>query len=98
MKFLFILLTWLGLTGVALASDVHVNGYYRSNGTYVEPHYRSAPDGNRYNNFSAASNTNPYTGERGTVNPNNSYNSTPPSNYNSNINQYGSNPYGQYGN
>lgn len=32
-------------------SDVHVNGYTRSNGTYVSPHYRSAPDGNPYNNY-----------------------------------------------
>lgn len=27
-----------------------VNGYYRSNGTYVAPHYRSAPDGYTFNN------------------------------------------------
>jgi hypothetical protein len=28
-----------------------VNGYTRSNGTYVAPHFRSAPDGNSYNNY-----------------------------------------------
>ncbi|MFA6280231.1 MAG: hypothetical protein WC612_05520 [Bdellovibrionales bacterium] len=31
--------------------DVYVNGYSRQDGTYVEPHYRSAPDGNPYNNY-----------------------------------------------
>jgi len=31
---------------------VHVNGYYKSNGTYVAPHYRTNPDGIKWNNFS----------------------------------------------
>jgi hypothetical protein len=31
--------------------SVSVRGYYRSNGTYVAPHVRSAPDGIRSNNF-----------------------------------------------
>jgi hypothetical protein len=35
----------------ALARDVHVNGYYRNNGTYVRPHVRSSPDGDRSNNY-----------------------------------------------
>ena len=33
-------------------SDVYVRGYYRSNGTYVQPHYRSRPDGIVTNNYS----------------------------------------------
>lgn len=32
-------------------SDVHVDGYTRSDGTYVNEHYRSAPDGDPYNNY-----------------------------------------------
>ncbi len=36
----------------AQAGDVHVRGYTRSNGTYVEPHVRSAPDGIVENNYS----------------------------------------------
>jgi len=44
-------------------ADVWVNGYYRSNGTYVSGHYRSSPDGDPYNNWSFPGNTNPYTGE-----------------------------------
>lgn len=35
----------------AFAGDVYVNGYTRQNGTYVQPHYRSAPDGIRSNNY-----------------------------------------------
>ena len=35
---------------VTAYADVHVRGYYRSNGTYIQPHYRSNPDGNFYNN------------------------------------------------
>lgn len=31
---------------------VHVDGYYRSDGTYVQEHYRTAPDGDLTNNFS----------------------------------------------
>jgi len=45
---------------------VYVQGYYRSNGTYVQPHYRSNPDGYFYNNWSTYPNINPYTGRMGT--------------------------------
>ncbi|MFA6463399.1 MAG: hypothetical protein WCV55_00135 [Candidatus Paceibacterota bacterium] len=44
------------------ASAVHVNGYYRSNGTYVNSYERTAPDGNPYNNYSYPGNYNPNTG------------------------------------
>lgn len=46
--------------------DVWVNGYYRSDGTYVPGHYRTAPDGDASNNYSTHGNENPYTGEPGT--------------------------------
>ena len=57
----------IGYLGTAMA-DVHVRGYYRSNGAYVAPHYRSDPDGSRANNWSTYGNVNPYTGRRGTRN------------------------------
>jgi len=47
-------------------ADVFVNGYYRSNGTYVQPYYRSSPDGTTLNNWSTQGNINPYTGSLGT--------------------------------
>ncbi|HLK12364.1 MAG TPA: hypothetical protein VKW76_13375 [Candidatus Binatia bacterium] len=43
-------------------ADVYVHGYYRGNGTYVQPYVRSDPDGNPYNNWSYPGNVNPYTG------------------------------------
>jgi len=49
--------------------SVHVRGYFRSNGTYVAPHMRSAPDGNPYNNWSFPGNVNPYTGKVATGDP-----------------------------
>ena len=54
------------LTGPVFAGDVYVRGHYRSNGTYVQPHYRSAPDGKVFNNWSTKPNINPYTGKMGT--------------------------------
>lgn len=41
----------LSSAATAFAGDVYVDGYYRQNGTYVRPHYRSAPDGIRSNNY-----------------------------------------------
>ena len=50
--------------------SVHVQGHIRKDGTYVQPHYRSAPDSSFYNNWSTKGNFNPYTGESGTqLNP-----------------------------
>lgn len=46
-------------------ADVFVHGYYRSDGTYVRPHFRSDPDGDFSNNWSTYGNINPYTGEMG---------------------------------
>lgn len=50
-------------------AQVYVHGFTTKNGTYVAPHYRSAPDGNPYNNWSTVGNVNPYTGQAGTKNP-----------------------------
>ena len=49
------------------SGSVRVGGYTRKDGTYVAPHYRSAPDGSFYNNWSTKGNVNPYTGTPGTV-------------------------------
>lgn len=58
------------LVSIQGTAQVKVRGYYRKNGTYVQPHYRSKPDGNPYNNWSYPGNTNPYTGKTATGNPN----------------------------
>jgi hypothetical protein len=55
-----------------VTADVWVDGYFRSDGTYVQGHYRSSPDSSVTNNWSYSGNTNPYTGEVGS----NSYGSS----------------------
>ncbi|MGQ3888236.1 hypothetical protein ACQUW5_04270 [Legionella sp. CNM-1927-20] len=47
--------------------DVYVKGYQKSNGTYVEPHYRSSPNNTTSDNWSTKGNINPYTGKEGTI-------------------------------
>lgn len=54
---LFMVLALLLLAGSASAGDVHVNGYYRQDGTYVQPHVRSAPDGIKANNYGTSTNS-----------------------------------------
>lgn len=62
-----IIFSVLSFSVVSVAdAAVKVRGYYRSSGTYVQPHYRSNPDSRRYNNYSSYGNINPYTGSRGT--------------------------------
>jgi hypothetical protein len=75
--FLSIFIAIFFLLSTVFAGDVWVNGYYRSDGTYVRGHYRSAPDGNSWNNYSTKGNTNPYTGKRGYVDPYRSYSPNP---------------------
>ena len=54
---------------VAAFADQAVRGYFRQDGTYVAPHFRTSPDGNPHNNWSTRGNVNPHTGERGSVDP-----------------------------
>jgi len=54
---------------LALAfADTHVKGYVRRDGTYVDPHWRSSPNGSTLDNWSTRGNVNPYTGEPGSKN------------------------------
>jgi len=61
---------------------VHVNGYYKKNGTYVQPYHRTAPNSTKRDNFSTKGNTNPYTGKPGWIpsDGNNTYYSNPNNN------------------
>lgn len=74
------------------SSDESVNGYYRRDGTYVQPHMRSSPNSNTMDNWSTRGNTNPYTGTTGS----NSYNQYQPSSIYNNYNGQQS-TYGGYG-
>ncbi len=55
----------LVIVGATALGQVRVRGHVRRDGTYVQPHYRSNPDGSFYNNWSTQGNVNPYTGEPG---------------------------------
>ena len=48
--------------GSSASAQVWVRDYYRDDGTHVEGHYRSEPDGIEENNWSYPGNTNPYEG------------------------------------
>lgn len=54
---------------VLASADVRVRGHFRSNGAYVQPHYRSSPNHTIGDNFGTKGNINPHTGEVGTRNP-----------------------------
>lgn len=51
------------------ASPTYVHGYTRKNGAYVMPHYQTAPNATRLDNWSTKGNVNPYTGKEGTKDP-----------------------------
>lgn len=59
-----LLVVMVAVSVPAVAAD-RVNRYFRKDGTYVAPHYRSEPNSRRYDNYSSQGNFNPYTGERG---------------------------------
>lgn len=55
----------LALFASAVSAD-SVNGYWRNDGTYVEPYHRSSPNSRLYDNYNSQGNVNPYTGQYGT--------------------------------
>ena len=46
------------------AGDVYVRGYYRKNGTYVQPYIRSSPDGYRWNNYGPSTDSSQFLNPR----------------------------------
>ncbi len=66
MLFLGLALAW---ASVADARGVRVSGYVKKDGTYVAPHYRSAPNRSTQDNYSTRGNYNPYTGQAGKKDP-----------------------------
>lgn len=66
----------LALVSHADARGVRVSGYVKKDGTYVAPHYRSAPNRSTLDNYSTRGNYNPYTGQAGKKDP---YTLLPPS-------------------
>lgn len=58
--FLALIATFLSATAFTgdVFAQVQVDGYYRKDGTYVRPHVRSAPDGNKWNNYGPSNGVN----------------------------------------
>jgi len=83
-KLKLVLISLLMLFTSFAFADTYVNGYTKSNGTYVAPHYRSSPDSSYNNNWSVQGNQNPYTGAYGTK----------PRTLNDSAPQYNTNTYG----
>ncbi|HEV2627250.1 MAG TPA: hypothetical protein VGV41_01210 [Pseudolabrys sp.] len=50
-------------------SSVYHQGYTTQRGTYVQPHYQSAPNTTQMDNWNTRGNVNPYTGRIGTRSP-----------------------------
>lgn len=46
-------------------SQTWVNGYYKSDGTYVQGHYRQKQNNTNHDNWSTTTQLNPYTFENG---------------------------------
>lgn len=56
---------YYGGSGREKNEEVYVNGYFRSDGTYVSGHYRTTRDNYKSNNYSYIGNVNPHTGKKG---------------------------------
>lgn len=68
-KFLLVVLLFLlGLFMILpnlTEAYTRVRGYYRKDGTYVMPHYRTNPNKYKWDNWSSWGNYNPFTGRKG---------------------------------
>lgn len=86
-KYFFLLLLIFSLDVVS--AQTYVRGYTKKDGTYVEPHYRSSPNGTKSDNYSTKGNYNPYTGKPGTKKDDSYYGYTSP-NYSTSKSDYSS--------
>jgi hypothetical protein len=68
-KWFLLAIISLATTSLPAFADEYVHGYTRSNGTYVQPHYRSSPNSSNNDNWIVKGNTNPHTGQEGTQSP-----------------------------
>jgi len=91
MKKTLLIATLLLLPTISNA-DTWVDGYTRSNGTYVGGHHRSSPNSSRFDNYSSQGNTNIYTGTKGSQR--NEFSSSPTYNK-GRSHQRSNNPWGQ---
>lgn len=70
--FIFVfILSIINSFGQTNDSHVYVRPHFRKNGTYIEGYWRTAPNNTNMDNFSTKGNYNPYTGEAGSISPDN---------------------------
>lgn len=67
MKKLFLLSTVLLIASLSVSAQTTVSGYFKNNGTYVQPHVRSSKNNTNHDNWSTRGNSNPFTGNTGSV-------------------------------
>lgn len=60
---------FVALCAVSAFAQTYVAPYVKKDGTYVEGHYKSQPNDTKTDNYSSKGNSNPYTGQQGTVDP-----------------------------
>jgi hypothetical protein len=76
-------------------SDVYVGGYQKNDGTYVEPHYRSAPNANKWDNYDYKPSQPQYNAPR--ENPPSNWNTPNPGRYNDSNTNNDAPSYNYYG-
>lgn len=59
----------LFMISTIVQAQVQVKGYYRKNGTYVQPHIRSSPDAFKSNNYGSAKSSPLYGSQGGFASP-----------------------------
>lgn len=57
------------LISSVIQAQVNVKGYYRKNGTFVQPHIRSNPDSVKWNNYGSAKSSPSYGSQGGFASP-----------------------------
>jgi len=63
-KLVLSILMVLLMVGYSYAQTM-VRGYFRKDGTYVQPYYRTSPNYTVRDNYSYKGNVNPFTGKKG---------------------------------
>lgn len=65
-----LLIAVIAVSASSLAfADTYVAPHIKSDGTYVHGHYKTDANNTRLDNYSSKPNANPYTGQKGAVDP-----------------------------
>jgi hypothetical protein len=59
----------MALVAANASADTYVDGYTRRDGIYVPGHYKTDQNSTKIDNYSTKGNVNPYTAEKGYVDP-----------------------------